>query len=83
MNRKEFGKTERDGIAFDEFAEALKRIFSSPRGEVRNENREPAREELNRKWKLVRNPARSACAFCYTIPKNFGWHVPAPHRLPT
>jgi len=53
INVKEFEETERDAISMDDFEAAFSQIMSHPENpEKKSENREPTREELNKKWKL-------------------------------
>ena len=54
FNKKEFGKTEREPVFEQELDEAMHQIFTAPVSDTKSENREPTREELNQKWKLVR-----------------------------
>lgn len=54
MNEKEFEKTEREPVTFADFTEAVKQILLAPVGKAKSENREPTREELEQKWKLVK-----------------------------
>jgi len=52
-NIKEFEKTEREDISMDDLEGAFRQILShAGKPETKSENREPTREELNRKWKL-------------------------------
>jgi len=53
INIKEFEKTEREDISMDDFEAAFSQILSHPANpEKKSENREPTREDLNKKWKL-------------------------------
>ena len=54
MNKKEFEKIDRKPVTLDEFTSFVRQILSTPVSARKSENREPTREELNRKWKLVR-----------------------------
>ena len=53
MNKKEFDKTEQEPVYKKEFNEVMRQILTAPVSKTKSENREPTREELNRKWKLV------------------------------
>ena len=53
MNRKEFDKTVRDPVSARDFDKVLRQVLTAPVGKSKSENREPTREELNQKWKLV------------------------------
>ena len=48
------GSIERAPVARKDFEEALKGVLAAPRTSARSENREPTREELDRRWKLER-----------------------------
>ena len=54
MNRKQFDKEPRRPVTKDEFLEALESILLAPRGDTRSENREPTKEELERRYRLDR-----------------------------
>ena len=54
MNRREIDAVERDEVEEDEFFAALEQVLLAPQGNVRSENREPTREELNRRYRLER-----------------------------
>ena len=54
MNRKEFDKIERDPVTHEELDEVMRQVLTAPMPDTKSENREPTREELNQKWKLVR-----------------------------
>lgn len=54
MNRREIDTVERDEVEEDEFLAALEQVLLAPQGSVRSENREPTREELNRRVRLER-----------------------------
>ena len=52
-NVKEFEKTERREVTMADFEGAFRQVFShSDKPKTKSENREPSKEELNRKWKL-------------------------------
>lgn len=54
-NVKEFEKTERGEVSMDDFEDAFRQVLSHPdKPKKKSENREPTKEELNRKWKLGR-----------------------------
>ncbi len=44
---------ERDPVTVGEFTAAMKQVLSA-KPKTRSENREPTREELNRKYRMVR-----------------------------
>ena len=54
MNKKEFDKTEREPVSEQKLDTAMHQIFTAPVSDSKSENREPTREELNQKWKLIR-----------------------------
>ncbi|MCY4285146.1 MAG: hypothetical protein OXC65_07335 [Thiotrichales bacterium] len=54
MNRQEIDAVERDEVDEDEFLAALEQVLLAPRGEIRSENRQPTREELERRYRLER-----------------------------
>ena len=54
MNRQEIDAVERQEVDEDEFLAALEQVLLAPRGEVRSENRQPTREELERRYRLER-----------------------------
>ena len=52
-NVKEFEKAERREVIMADFEGAFRQIFShSDKPKTKSEDREPSKEELNRKWKL-------------------------------
>ena len=53
MKMKEFKKTKRNPVSARDLDKAMRQIFTAPVGKAKSENREPTREELNQKWKLV------------------------------
>ncbi len=53
FNKKEFDKAEREPVSEEELDEAMRQIFTAPVSDTKSENREPTREELNQKWKLI------------------------------
>ena len=56
MNRKQFDKTERREVTSDELEDALKAVFLALKGNIKSENREPTKTELEQKWQLRRKP---------------------------
>ena len=54
MNKKEFAKTERDPVSEQELDEVMRQALTAPVSASKSKNREPTREELNQKFKLVR-----------------------------
>lgn len=54
MNRSEIDAVERDKVEEDEFMAALEQVLLAPQGNVRSENREPTREERERRYRLER-----------------------------
>lgn len=57
MNLKqlvEFYKTERDPVTELDLDTVMRQVLGAPMPDTKSENREPTREELNQKWKLVR-----------------------------
>lgn len=54
MNSREIDAVERDEVEEEEFLAALEQVLMAPRGNVRSENREPTREELNQRYRLER-----------------------------
>ena len=53
INVQEFEKTERLEASMSDFEGAFRQVLSHPdKPETKSENREPSKEELNRKWKL-------------------------------
>ena len=55
INIKEFEKTECGEVSMSDFEGAFRHVLSHPdKPKTKSENREPTREELNRKWKLGR-----------------------------
>ena len=53
-HKDEFDKTERDPISEQDFDEAMN-LMLGPQTSVKSENREPTKEELNRRYKLARD----------------------------
>ncbi|MDE0692583.1 MAG: hypothetical protein OXI55_10120 [Gammaproteobacteria bacterium] len=54
MNRDEINKVQRDPVTRTDLEDALKQVLTAPRGDVRSENREPTKQELERRWKMRR-----------------------------
>ena len=54
MNRREIDAVERDDVTREDLEAALKQVLLAPQGSVKSENREPTREELNRRYRLER-----------------------------
>ena len=55
MNRREIDAVERDEVTREDLEAALKQVLTSTADErPRSENREPTREELNRRVRLER-----------------------------
>ena len=55
MNRREMGAVERDDVTREDLEDALKQVLLAPlESRPRSENREPTREELNRRVRLER-----------------------------
>ena len=55
MNRREIDAVERDDVTREDLEDALKQVLLAPlESRPRNENREPTREELNRRLRLER-----------------------------
>ena len=55
MNRKEIVAVERDDVTREDLEDALKQVLlASMESRPRSENREPTREELNRRYRLER-----------------------------
>ena len=55
MNRREIEAVERDEVTREVLEDALKQVLVSPaESRPRSENREPTREELNRRYRLER-----------------------------
>ena len=54
MNRNQFDKTERRDVSDKDLKDALKGVLLAPRGKARSENREPAKAELEARYRLDR-----------------------------
>ena len=55
MNRREIDAVERDEVTREDLEDALKQVLLAPlESRPRSENREPTREELNRRVRLER-----------------------------
>ncbi len=54
MNRREIDAVERDEVTREDLEDALAQVLLVPQGSVRSENREPTREELERRYRLER-----------------------------
>lgn len=54
MNKQHFNKIKRRPVSEDDLKDALEQVLLAPRGKVRSENREPTKEELEKKWRLDR-----------------------------
>lgn len=55
MNRREIDTVERDEVSREDLEDALKQVLLAPmESRPRSENREPTREELNRRVRLER-----------------------------
>lgn len=55
MNRREIDAVERDEVSREDLEDALRQVLLAPMASrPRSENREPAREELNRRYRLER-----------------------------
>ena len=55
MNRREIDTVERDEVTREDLEDALKQVLLAPlESRPRSENREPTREELNRRVRLER-----------------------------
>ncbi|MXY18284.1 MAG: hypothetical protein F4Y57_15190 [Acidobacteria bacterium] len=53
VNVKEFDKTERRDVSMSDLEDVFRQVLShSDKPKTKSENREPSKEELNRKWKL-------------------------------
>ena len=54
MTHPKLDPADRDEADREDFEAALKQILLAPQGERRSENREPMREELERRYRLER-----------------------------
>ena len=54
FNKKEFNKTERGPVPEQDIEDVIRQILTAPVSDRKSENREPTREELNKKWKLIK-----------------------------
>ena len=55
VNRRAFDETERETVTRAEVETAVRQVMKHPaKPEKQSENREPTREELNRRWKMMR-----------------------------
>ena len=55
MNRKEIDAVERDEVTEQDLKDALRQVLlAETAGHPRSENREPTRDELNRRYRLER-----------------------------
>ena len=53
-NLNQFRKTKRRKVTREDLEDALATVFLAPKGDVRSENREPTKAELERKHRLDR-----------------------------
>lgn len=54
MNKDEFDKTERHNVSDKDLKDALKDVLLAPRTKVRSQNREPGKDELEKRFRLDR-----------------------------
>ena len=55
MNRREIDAAKRDDVTREDLEDALAQVLLAPmESRPRSENREPSREELNRRYRLER-----------------------------
>lgn len=54
MHRNQFDKTERREVSRQDLLDALRSVLLAPRGQVRSENREPSKAELETRHRLDR-----------------------------